>query len=225
MKIYRFFILILFLVFGFTGNVSAQQDTVITQKTVSNIENFMQIELLNAKVVDTENILQNKQRYIYMLVALIVLVLVVAGFAVVTFYGKAKKTIQICEIQNNEIKLQNSRIEELSLIINNIFGSVLIASPEGKIEYINEYFKNATGFDLDALKEKQLDNLVPENASEQEINSFKECLEKKISSKYKSSIKDKDGRILHFERRLFTIYSSEKKLLHLVANDYNYTWA
>ncbi len=196
-------------------------DPILGSETLQkNIEN----DILKLKLSGADDKIKRRELYIYFILALLIVVIVIATFAVLSFYKKAKSTINLCEIQNRELKLRENRIEELSLIINNINSSVLIASPDGKIEFINDYFRQLTGYSLEKLQENKLDTIVSESCSEEERKNFQEAVEKKESKKYTASFIDKTGKKLVFQRRLFTILDKEKNLIHLIANDYDHKW-
>lgn len=228
MKYSRFkvFKLIVFLFFIIAQDVKAQNDTtkiyndpIIREQDFSDTfgENILEIKLTNA-----QNQLERRETYIYVLLGLLLFVMVAAAFIINAFYSKAKKTVEVCEIQNTELLLRERRIEELSLIINNIYSSIIIADKQGKIEFVNENFKKLTGYTLEKLQENKLDNLLNIHSLENEKSVFDECVNKKLSKRYDSRIKSESGKMLNFKRNLFSVMNKDQEIILLIANDNDY---
>jgi len=118
--------------------------------------------------------------------------------------------------RTKEIKLKNIELKKLSIVARETNNGVLIASPKGEIEWLNEGFERMYGYNLTQLiKEKGanvLDLTVKENLKE----ILEKCVKQKNAVAYESLNKTRDSKDLWTQTELTPIIDDNGEVKQLV---------
>jgi PAS domain S-box-containing protein len=123
--------------------------------------------------------------------------------------------------QKNHIEKANAELEKLSIVASKTDNAVIIANPEGIIEWVNEGFTKIYGYNLDQLCIFLGKNLLNISSStvlkDVIINGFKD----KDAIIYENLSTTKFGQKIWVQTTLTPILDDEKKVIKLVAIDTN----
>jgi PAS domain S-box-containing protein len=225
-----YFLFFLFINAIFTINpqsVFAQKDTAKytndpiisqTQEKVFHESIDLQTKLLNATYQTDE---QKIYKYLFLFLALFFLF---AGILLAYIFRLQIKKIMTESAQNQrELRVNKLQREQLSLILDNVENSVLIASPEGTINWVNEGFKSLYGYSLDDLQKASKDNLRTFIDNQKDLVHIEKCISEKSEIGYSGETSDMFGSKIWFQRNLFPILDAEKNIVSLVATDNDLT--
>jgi len=209
--------------------------------TIFNSDMMKQMNELETKYQtekkETENLLlkeQGRKREIFTYFLALVIILVIF-IALIFLNGKRKqqKVNKLLEIKNFEINQQkeeiqaqaeelekiNVELEKLSIVASETDNAVLIMSPNGDLEWINEGFTRLYGYNLEEYKLKSGTNLI-QASSNPEINKCLEtCLNSKSSVIYESQITSKEGFVIWAQTTITPIIDGFGNIQKLVAID------
>ncbi len=125
--------------------------------------------------------------------------------------------------QTKELALQNKELEKLSLVASKTDNSVIIASPNGDIEWVNDGFTRMLGLSFDEFKNEYGKNIFKISL----ISDLKKRLEVGIKNKrtiiYTGKTTTKDGKRLWIQTTLTPILDKDNKLSKIIAIDANVT--
>ncbi|MBN4081669.1 SpoIIE family protein phosphatase [bacterium AH-315-C07] len=95
--------------------------------------------------------------------------------------------------QKDELEKVNFELEKLSLVASKTDNPVLIADPEGVIEYVNETFTRISGFTLHDLNKKFGKSVFEISKNDAIEDLFRKSIDDKVSVKYETINLTKDG--------------------------------
>ncbi len=111
--------------------------------------------------------------------------------------------------QRERIELHENELNKLSLIIRETANSVIIFTPQGEIEWVNEGFKKLYGYDLAEFKEKFGNNIFALSSSPDLIRrKFMEVVRTRKSVSYVNSYLSPDGKRKWIQTTLTPIFDS-----------------
>jgi len=209
--------------------------------TIFNEDMLKQMNELETKYQtekkETENLLlkeQGRKREIftYFLALIIILVIVIA---LIFLNGKRKqqKVNKLLEIKNFEINQQkeeiqaqaeelekiNVELEKLSIVASETDNAILIMSPIGDLEWINEGFTRLYGYNIEEKKKKNGENIKTVSSNSDIEKYLNTCYQTKSSVIYESKIISKDGYLIWAQTTITPIIDSLGNIQKLVAID------
>ena len=154
---------------------------------------------------------------------------------VLFFYNLRNKIIsnRKLSLQNEKIKKKNDQIkshtirlskinrelEKLSIVVSKTDNAIIIANPDGEIDWINEGFTRLYGYTLEELILEKGKTIV-EVSSNPNINTIiDETLEKKKSKIYESEVISKIGEKYIAQTTLTPILNDQNEITKLIAID------
>jgi PAS domain S-box-containing protein len=190
----------------------------ISDETQTNQVNDLQIKLFK-----TEN--ENAEQRIYKMLFLFSGIFILLGAVLICYLmlEKLKKIQHETAFLDRETKINKLQTEQLSLILNTVENSVLIASAEGQINWVNEGFKSLYGYSPEDLKNSGKENLSQFMGSDKDILQLEKCIEEKNQIGYSGETEDMFGSKIWFQRNLFPILDSQKNIVSIVATDNDLT--
>ena len=188
-----------------------------------------ELDILDAQNKINDEEIENKKYQQYGLTGGIILVLAFLGLFANRFREKSK-TNELLEETNHKLEEKKNSLEEkktelqnLSLVANETFNSVVIADGKGKMEWANFSFSRLTGYTLDKFTEKFGENLI-DNSSEENLSArIEEARKTRRSVKYESKLKRKNGEELWTQTTLSPILDEQDNIKNLIAIDTNIT--
>jgi PAS domain S-box-containing protein len=225
---YFLFLIFFNLILTFASHsVFAQKDTskFSNDPVVSQTEDKILRESadLQVKLLSANNKTEEQKIYKYMFLFSALFFLLAGIFGVYLLSVRIKKISVEQAQQQRELKINKLQREQLSLILDNVENSVLIASPEGTINWVNEGFKSLYGYSLADLKNAAKDNLKTFIGDEKDLAHIEKCINEKSEIGYSGETSDMFGSKIWFQRNLFPILDADKKIVSLVATDNDLT--
>lgn len=177
-----------------------------------------QIKIQQAKISASEAEIEKAQTQRWAFIVTIGLILIVAGLILFSFI-RNKKANYILREKNAEIEQQkaeimviadnlefvNHELEKLSIVASESDNAVIIASPAGEIEWVNEGFKRMFGYDLKEFTSIYGSNL--QTGSENE--KIKDLIQQSVISKqpitYSTENKTRSGKTIWTQTTLTPI--------------------
>ncbi|MBO7142432.1 MAG: DUF4154 domain-containing protein, partial [Bacteroidales bacterium] len=127
------------------------------------------------------------------------------------------------EAQKEKLESVNKELEKLSLVASKTDNSVIIASADGEIEWVNDGFKRMTGYSYDDYSQKYGSNLLEKNTDVEVLSSIEQNLIEKKSTLYTTKSQNADGAELWIQTNLTPIFDSQDNLYKIVAIDSDIT--
>lgn len=127
------------------------------------------------------------------------------------------------EAQKEKLESVNKELEKLSLVASKTDNSVIIASADGEIEWVNDGFKRMTGFTYDEYREKYGSNLLEKNTDVEVLSNIETNLIEKKSTLYTTKSQNAQGGELWIQTNLTPIFDSQDNLYKIVAIDSDIT--
>lgn len=135
-------------------------------------------------------------------------------------YGNMEEEVKL---RTAEIEKQKEELEKLSIVASETDNAVIIAGPEGEIQWVNAGFTRLTGYSLKELKEKRGNNLMDVSGNPKIKEIVKDCIEKRKFVVYELMNKTSDGRDIWFQTMLTPILGQDGNVRNLVAIDSDIT--
>ena len=218
---------------------SALKDSIFNEESMKSMNDMQakyesekkeeELAILEAKNKINDEEIENKKYQQYGLTGGIILVLAFLGLFINRFREKNKtnkllgETNHKLEEKKNSLEEKKTELQNLSLVANETFNSVVIADGKGKMEWANFSFSRLTGYTLDKFTEKFGENLI-ENSSEENLSErIEEARKTRRSVKYESKLKRKTGEELWTQTTLSPILDEQDNIKHLIAIDTNIT--
>lgn len=127
------------------------------------------------------------------------------------------------EAQKEQLEKVNFELEKLSLVASKTDNSVMIASQDGEIEWVNDGFKRMTGYGYDEYKNLYGSNLLQKNTEQDVLDAIEKNLINHTSTLYATKSQNADGKELWIQTNLTPIYDSQNRLYKIVAIDSDIT--
>lgn len=131
-----------------------------------------------------------------------------------------RKLEETVRLRTLELNKQKNELEKLSIVADKMTDGVVICSPDGKIEWINDGFKRMTGFTLEEFSDSVFGGKkrIQEISSHKEIEQILQGFKKEHNSViYDSTHKTKDGNLMWTRAALTPIYNDKNELIKIVA--------
>jgi len=128
------------------------------------------------------------------------------------------RTALIAE-QKDEIEKQSVELEKLSIVASHTNNAILIASPEGKILWINEAYSRIYGFILDELISMKGDNLINIYDDKDIIYIIQKCIKNHEPTNYSFQVSTKYGKSLWIQTTLTPVKNDDGVVRNLIAID------
>ncbi|PLX22437.1 MAG: hypothetical protein C0597_02525 [Marinilabiliales bacterium] len=132
--------------------------------------------------------------------------------------------------KNQEIKQKtdsltkaNKELEKLSIAANQTSNAIIIASPEGNIEWINEGYTRLYGYTLDEFFDKKGKTYIESSSNPKIEEIFNKALIEKKSQIYEADLESLDGSTYRIQTTLTPILDSENNVIRLIAIDSDIT--
>lgn len=174
-----------------------------------------EIELLNNKQILQTQRIENQQQMLVLATIGLIVVLIFAFLLYRQFSQKKKANILLA--------LQKKELEKLSIVASETDNSVVIASADGSIEWVNEGFTRLLGYTFDeyiALKGK---NLFNTSANPYITEALRKSIENRTSAVYSAEMTRKNGEKIWLQTTLTPIFNEFDVLIKLVAIDSDIT--
>jgi len=188
-----------------------------------------EIELLNK-----ENEIQNsklvRQRIIVFSVICILILVLMLVFGISNRFRLKKKANKLLSEQNTELEQQKEEIqtqaeelEKLSIIAQETDNAVILAKPDGYIEWVNEGFYKLYKYSLNRFIDKKGNNIFKASSNPDIKNIVEHCLKHKESITYENQITDNKGKTIWIQTTLTPIINDNGKAEKLIAIDSDIT--
>ncbi|MBA3705219.1 MAG: GAF domain-containing protein [Bacteroidetes bacterium] len=135
-------------------------------------------------------------------------------------YGNMEAEVKL---RTAEIEKQNEELEKLSIVASETDNAVIIAGPDGEIQWVNAGFTRITGYTLKTLKEKCGGNLKEISGNPKIKEIVKECIDKRKFVVYELMNKTITGKDIWFQTMLTPIIGKDGNVRNLVAIDSDIT--
>lgn len=122
--------------------------------------------------------------------------------------------------QSEQLERTNHELEKLSIVARETHNAVLIVSPEGKIDWVNEGFTRLYGYTLEELNNIDT-NFFDLSESNEVYSKFQYCLTNKESVIYETLNSTKDHQEIWTQTTLTPILNEENEVVKLIAIDTN----
>ncbi|MBI4645570.1 MAG: tetratricopeptide repeat protein [Bacteroidia bacterium] len=189
----------------------------------------LEIELKNEELAENEHRAKIQRNIIYGLIVGFLFFLLLA-LLLYKENRQKKAANKILVSQKTEIQKQaeqliivNKALDKLSIVARETDNSVIIARPDGEIEWVNEGFTRLLGYTLDEFKEKFGSNLFITSSNPKLKEIITECIENKKSAEYLSEINIKSGERLWLQTTITPVFDKNGNVVELVAIDSNIT--
>lgn len=132
------------------------------------------------------------------------------------------RTALIAE-QKRELEKQAEELEKLSIVASHTDNAILITSPEGDIQWVNESFTRIYGYTVEEFIEEKHSNLskVSKDPNIQQI--IKESIETHQPTSYTIEVSAKDGEKIWIQTSLTPIKNEAGEVISIVAIDSDIT--
>ncbi|MCQ2976193.1 MAG: PAS domain S-box protein [Bacteroidales bacterium] len=145
----------------------------------------------------------------------------------ITALKKAQEEIQHQkdEIEAQKIQLEsiNAELEKLSLVASKTDNSVIIASSDGEIEWVNDGFERMLGYNYQDYSKKYGSNLLDKNTDYDVLSKIEENLLNKKSTLFTTKSQNSKGQELWIQTNLTPIFDNQDNLYKIVAIDSDIT--
>ena len=125
--------------------------------------------------------------------------------------------------KNNEIQAQAEELKKLSVIARKTDNAVILAKPDGHIEWVNEGFYKLYKYSLSRFIDKTGNNIFTTSSNPDIKNIVERCLSQKESITYENNITDKTGKIIWIQTTLTPIINNNGQAVKLIAIDTDIT--
>lgn len=127
------------------------------------------------------------------------------------------------QAQKEQLESYNKELEKLSLVASKTDNSVIIAAPDGEIEWVNDGFERLLGVPFEVFKEDYGSNLISSSLNPAILDVIEQGLRSKRSVAYTSRTVTKQGRVIWIQTTLTPIFDDDNVLNKLVAIDSDIT--
>lgn len=128
------------------------------------------------------------------------------------------------ELRTRELKAKNLELAKLSLVASETDNAVMIFDQNKELEWVNEGFTKMTGYTLTEIKNTRGKNIFELTSNADITHILNECIDKRQSSVYESTLIKKTGDKVWVSSTLNPIFNEDKKLRHLVVIDTDITY-
>ena len=129
-----------------------------------------------------------------------------------------ERTAQI-EQQNIELENQSEELEKLSIVARHTNNAVLIASPNGDVQWVNESFTRIYGYTLEEFIRDKGSNLARISSDPSICYIIEKCINEKVPTSYSLQVTTKDNLPLWIQTNLTPIKDSNGEVREIVAID------
>lgn len=140
-----------------------------------------------------------------------------------------ERTAQIMQ-QKEEIQAQaelleqsNKELEQLSVVASKTDNIVIIAAPDGTIEWVNDTFTKTYGYSLDEFRKKRGKNITEVTSNPDIHQVINNALAEKKSVEYVSKTENKKGDFIWFYTTLTPIIDIKNELVKIILIDSDIT--
>ncbi len=196
------------------------------EKHKQEIELLSKDKALQQQSIDKQKVLRNT------LVFGFLFILIFTGLIYYNYRGKtrANKTLSI---QNEQIRKKNQKIkhqafslskinhelEKLSIVASKTDNAIIIARPDGSIEWVNDGFARLYGYNLDEYLTQKGETLVDASTNPNIEEIVKKAKAEKKSQIYESEVIAKDGKKYKIQTTLTPVLDDNGEITKLVAID------
>ena len=125
------------------------------------------------------------------------------------------------EAQTKLLEKTNKELENLSLVASKTDNGVLILSPNGDIEWVNQGFTTLSGYTLEELFALRGKNIIETSSYDLIADVFNKCIETKQSIIYENQFQKKSGEKVWLQTTLTPIENTEGKITKIIVIDTN----
>jgi PAS domain S-box-containing protein len=125
--------------------------------------------------------------------------------------------------QARELELNNFELEKLSIVASKTENSVVIAQPDGEIEWVNEGFTRLLGLTFDEFKQKYSSNMFDSSLIENLRERVENAVTERKSIIYSAKTITADGRQIWIQTTLTPILATDGSLRKIIAIDADVT--
>lgn len=141
----------------------------------------------------------------------------------------AKQNVEI-NIQKEEIfrqarklEITNHELEKLSIVASETDNAIVIAKPNGNIEWVNDGFTRLYGYNLEEYKKTKDSNLFKSSSHSEISKLFNHAASLKESVMYLSQFINKFGKTIWTQTTLTPIFGKNNKVRQIIAIDSDIT--
>ncbi|MFO8022458.1 MAG: two-component regulator propeller domain-containing protein, partial [Perlabentimonas sp.] len=132
------------------------------------------------------------------------------------------RTALIAE-QKRELEKQAEELEKLSIVASHTDNAILITSPEGEIQWVNESFTRIYGYTVEEFIEEKHSNLAKVSKDPNIQQIIKESIETHQPTSYTIEVSAKDGEKIWIQTSLTPIKNEAGEVISIVAIDSDIT--
>ncbi|MCK5170677.1 MAG: PAS domain-containing protein, partial [Bacteroidales bacterium] len=125
--------------------------------------------------------------------------------------------------QSEHVASVNRELEKLSIIVQETDNAVILARPDGQIEWVNEGFYKLYKYSLSRFIDKKGNNIFTTSSNPDIKNIVKRCLNQKESITYENRVTDKTDKIVWIQTTLTPIINNKGEAEKLIAIDTDIT--
>ena len=129
-----------------------------------------------------------------------------------------QRTAQI-EQQRAEIVNQSKELEKLSIVARHTINAVLIAAPNGDVQWVNESFTRIYGYTLDEFIEHKGRNLTKISPDPNICYIIQKCINEHVPTNYTLQVSTKTNELIWIQTNLTPIKNGKGEVRAIVAID------
>lgn len=212
------------------NSLNSVKDTLVKEEKTLPI--VKQEKLISSLKTDKSN---NKILQIILYIGLAI-ILIITGF-LYYFYNEKLKATKVLLTQNQKILKQNKEIksqteyltdvnfelEKLSIVASKTDNAIIIAKPNGAIDWINESYTRLYGFTLKELLNEKGSTYIETSSNPDVENIFNKAITGKKTQIYESDVISRNGKNYRIQTTLTPVLNDKKEVIYLVAIDSDVT--
>jgi PAS domain S-box-containing protein len=198
--------------------------------------NEKEIDLLNKQKIIQENEIKSQRTFIYLFVFVIIIIVLISTL-IYRQKELKRKSNQLLFKQNKEIKKQKEEIQltthlleeknkeliKLSIVARFTENPVMIMSPQGDFEWVNESFEKLFGFTVDQLVKERNTNIASQRTPAHIKKLIKECIEQKKTVNYEMHVSTRKNIDVWVQATLTPVLNKAGNIDKLIAIDTDIT--
>ncbi|MFP4557742.1 MAG: two-component regulator propeller domain-containing protein [Bacteroidales bacterium] len=125
--------------------------------------------------------------------------------------------------QKRELEMQAEELEKLSIVASHTDNAILITSPQGDIQWVNESFTRIYGYTVEEFIEAKHKNLAKVSKDPNIQHLIQKCIDTHQPVNYTIEVAAKDGKKIWIQTCLTPIKNEAGKVISIVAIDSDIT--
>ena len=126
-----------------------------------------------------------------------------------------EQTKEVLKQQSDKLARTNEELQKLSIVASETDNAIMIITPEGRIEWMNDGFYKIYGFNLEKLKKLDQDFIDIKNISD----AFQSCISKKETKIFECQSQTSSGNFVWTHTTLTPIHNKDGEVEKVIAID------